>query len=76
MFESIVSWFPFELNQPKQEYYFLSNKEPEYKTKFEILLGEVFLKYNREIRQQASLYLDSLVETDLISFSTRVFPRP
>ena len=34
MLEYTVTWFPIELNQPGQEFYFLPNTEWEYRTKF------------------------------------------
>ena len=42
VYEYTVSWFPIELNQPEQEYYFPLNVERGYRTKSEILLGELF----------------------------------
>ena len=47
----------------------------QYRTKSEILLGEVFQKYHRVIIQAASLLLDSLIKTASILFSPRVLPR-
>ena len=46
----------------------------QYTTRFEILPGEVFLKYHRLLRQTASLYFDSLIATAYKVFVTRVFP--
>ena len=48
----------------------------QYRIKLEIILGEVFLKYHRVIRQPASIYLDSLIVTESWVFIPRVFPRP
>ena len=47
----------------------------QYRTKLEILLGELFQKHYRVIRQPASLYLDYFIKTASILFSTRVFTR-
>ena len=47
-----------------------------YRPKFEILLGEVFQKYHRVIRQPASISLDYLIVIASIVFIPRVFPRP
>ena len=48
----------------------------QYRTKFEIPFGEVFWKYNRVVRQPASLYLDSLIKTSSCVFSHSIFTRP
>ena len=47
----------------------------QWQTKFEILLGEVFKKCRRVIKQPASLYLDYLIATASWFFGPRLFPR-
>ena len=44
----------------------------QYRTKFEIILREVFQKYHRVIRQTTSLYLDCFIATASRVFSDRV----
>ena len=73
LLESTVSWFLIESNQSKQAYYFLPNTENEYRTKFENNSLRSISKYHRVIRQQASLYLDSLIATTSWVFGTRIF---
>ena len=48
----------------------------QYRTKFEILPGELFRKYHRVIIKTDSLYLYSLMVTTSRVFSPGVFPRP
>ena len=42
MLEYTVSWFLIESSRPDHKYYFFPNIEREYRTKSEIVLGELF----------------------------------
>ena len=47
----------------------------QYRTKLEILLGKLFRKWNRVIRQPYSLLLDDPIEIAYIVFIPKVYPR-
>ena len=58
---------------PAQKDYFPPNVKRGYKTKTEILIGELFQYI---IEKSPSLYLDYFIATVSLVFSPRVFPRP